>query len=231
MSEGGTGRMLVTRKHLPRITLLKGIGAAIGLPLLDSMTPAFGGAASAAKAPNRFVITYMPIGSTMRYWPPQGTGKDYTLSRIQKPLEPLREHFSILTGLDHHQANELGDGPGDHARAGATFLTGVHCKKTSGADIRAGISADQIVAFKTVGETRFPSLELGCEDSRLVGACDSGYSCAYQNSIAWRTPTSPLPPETNPRGVFERLFGAEDLSLPADIRARREVCSAQARRA
>ena len=115
----------------------------------------------------------------------------------------------------------MGDGGGDHARAGACYLTGVHPKKTAGADIQAGISADQIVAERWKSETRFGSLELGCDDTRTVGACDSGYSCAYQNSVSWRTPSSPMPPETNPRTVFERLFGSEDLSLPADVRARR----------
>ena len=212
--------MYVTRKHLSRRTLLRGFGAAIGLPLLESMTPAFAAPAAAA-GPKRFIVTYMPVGTTMKVWPAEGTGKNYTLSRIQKPFEEMREHFSILSGLDHHQANALGDGGGDHARAGATFLTGAHAKKTSGADIRAGVSCDQIIAAKTGAETRFPSLELGCEDSRIVGACDSGYSCAYQNSIAWRTPTSPLPPESNPREVFERLFGTQDLSLPPEVRARR----------
>ena len=212
--------MFITLKHVSRRTMLRGIGAAIGLPLLDSMTPALATPAQTA-SPLRFLVTYMPVGSTMKVWPAEGTGKDYKLSRIQKPFEPLREHFSILSGLDHHQANALGDGGGDHARAGATFLTGAHARKTSGADIYAGVSADQIIARKTGEETRFPSLELGCEDSRIVGACDSGYSCAYQNSISWRTPTSPLPPESNPREVFERLFGTQDLSLPADVRARR----------
>ena len=126
----------------------------------------------------------------------------------------------MLSGLDHHQADALGDGPGDHARAGAAYLTGVHCKKTGGTDIRCGISVDQIAAQKLPRQTRFPSLELGCDDTRTVGACDSGYSCAYQNTLSWRTETSPLPPETNPRAVFERLFGAGDLNLPADVRAR-----------
>ena len=127
----------------------------------------------------------------------------------------------MLSGLDHHQADALGDGPGDHARAGAAYLTGVHCKKTGGTDIRCGISVDQIAAQKLASQTRFPSLELGCDDTRTVGACDSGYSCAYQNTLSWRTETSPLPPETNPRAVFERLFGAGDPNLPADVRARR----------
>ena len=212
--------MFVSGKHISRRIALRGMGAVIGLPLLDSMIPAFA-APTKAIGPRRFIVTYMPVGTTMKVWPAIGSGKDYTLSRIQQPFEPLREHFSILSGLDHNQANALGDGPGDHARAGATFLTGAHARKTSGADIQSGISADQIAAKVTGTQTRFPSLELGCEDSRIVGACDSGYSCAYQNSISWRTPTSPLPPESNPREVFERLFGVQDLSLPPEVRARK----------
>ena len=126
----------------------------------------------------------------------------------------------VLSGLSHHNAEALGDGAGDHARAGACFLTGVHPKKTAGADIQSGVSADQIVAKELGDATRFRSLEFGCEDSRTVGDCDSGYSCAYTNSISWRTPTSPMPPETNPRAVFERLFGA-DANLDPETRARR----------
>lgn len=141
-------------------------------------------------------------------------------SRILKPLDPFREHLNILSGLDHPNAYALGDGGGDHARAAACFLTGVHPKKTAGADILVGMSADQIAAKELSGKTKFPSLELGCEDSRTVGACDSGYSCAYQNTISWRTPTSPMPPEINPRIVFERMFGSEDLGLPKEVRAR-----------
>jgi hypothetical protein len=126
----------------------------------------------------------------------------------------------VLTGLAHHNANELGDGPGDHARAAGCFLTGVHPKKTAGADIQNGVSADQIAAQALASETRLPSIELGCEESRTVGNCDSGYSCAYTNSISWRAATTPMPPETNPRMVFERLFGDGDALDPA-TRARR----------
>ncbi len=212
--------MIITRKRLHRRTFLKGIGAAIALPLLDSMTPAFAGPAALNQAPTRLFFTYIPIGATMDQWVPKGTGADYEMSRILKPLTAFRDDFCVLSGLDHHQADELGDGPGDHARAGACYLTGVHPKKTSGSDIRAGISVDQIIAQKTASITRFGSIELGCDDTRTVGACDSGYSCAYQNSISWRTPTSPMPPETNPRTVFERMFGSEDLSLPPEVRAR-----------
>jgi hypothetical protein len=211
--------MIVTRKAIPRRTFLRGAGAALALPLLDSMTPAF--AARTGKAPTRLLFTYIPVGANMPAWTPEGEGPDYKFSRILKPLEAFREDLLVLSGLDHHQADALGDGPGDHARAGAAYLTGVHCKKTGGSDIRCGVSVDQIVAQKTGAETRFPSIELGCDDTRTVGVCDSGYSCAYQNTLSWRTPTSPLPPETNPRAVFERLFGSGDLNLPAEVRARR----------
>ena len=212
--------MIVTRKHVPRRTFLKGIGAALALPMLDSMVPAFAGPASNGKAPTRLLITYIPVGANMEAWTPQGEGKDYQFSRILKPLEKFRNDFSVIAGLDHHQADALGDGAGDHARAGAAYLTGVHCKKTGGTDLHCGISFDQIAAMKTASVTRFPSIELGCDDTRTVGVCDSGYSCAYQNTLSWRTPTSPLPPETNPRAVFERLFGIEDVNTPADVRAR-----------
>ena len=213
--------MFLPGKHLHRRTFLRGLGATIALPMLDSMAPATAAAAGASKSPLRLLFTYFPVGAIMQDWTPAGTGKDYTFSRILKPLEAHRKDFTVISGLDHHQADALGDGAGDHARAGAAYLTGVHCKKTGGTDIRNGISVDQIVARKTSAETRFASLELGCDDTRLVGACDSGYSCAYQNTISWRTETSPIPMETNPRVVFERLFGNEDFSLSPAERVRR----------
>jgi hypothetical protein len=198
---------------------LRGAGAALALPLLDSMTPAL--TAGTGKAPTRLLFTYIPVGANMPSWTPKGSGRQYEFSRILKPLEGFREDLLVLSGLDHQQAEALGDGPGDHARAGAAYLTGVHCKKTGGTDIRCGVSVDQIAAARTGADTRFPSIELGCDDTRTVGVCDSGYSCAYQNTLSWRTPTSPLPPETNPRAVFERLFGSGDVNLPPDVRARR----------
>jgi hypothetical protein len=214
--------MIVTRKHLPRRTVLKGLGAAIALPALDAMTPALAALGRAqSKAPVRLAFIYVPNGIIMDQWKPKGTGKDFEWTRILKPLEPLRDELFVLSGLDDHNGNALGDGPGDHARAGASFLTGVHCKKTAGADIQAGVSADQVAAQMIGAQTRFPSLELGCEDSRTVGNCDSGYSCAYTNSVSWRTPTTPMPPEINPRLAFERLFGSEDFSLDPQTRARR----------
>jgi hypothetical protein len=145
----------------------------------------------------------------------------FELTRILKPMAPFRDDLMVLSGLAHANANALMDGAGDHARAAACFLTGVHPKKTAGADIRNGISTDQIVAQKMAAVTRFPSIELGCEDSRTVGNCDSGYSCAYTNSLAWRGESTPMPPEVNPRLAFERLFGAEDVPLDPEARARR----------
>ena len=212
--------MIVTRKYLARRTFLRGMGAALALPMLDSMVPAFAGP-TAGKAPTRLLFSYIPSGATMADWIPSAEGKDYIISRILKPLEPFRNDFSILSGLDNHQGEALGDGAGDHARAGAAYLTGVHCKKTGGTDIHCGISVDQIAAKAIGSATRFASLELGGDDTRTVGACDSGYSCAYQNTLSWRTATSPIPPETNPRAVFERLFGTDDLSLSPAERARR----------
>ncbi len=219
--------MYLKNKHLQRRSFLRGVGVSIALPLLDAMVPAMATAA-ATESSTRLVFTYIPIGTTMSDWLPKTTGRDYQMSRILKPLEPFRQDFSILSGLDHANANALGDGPGDHARAGACFLTGVHPKKTAGSDIHVGMSVDQIAAQQIGSRTRLASLELGCEDTRIVGSCDSGYSCAYQNSVSWRNATSPMPPEINPRAVFERLFGADDLKLsPRDrerrVRSRRSI--------
>ena len=215
--------MIITRKRLPRRTFLRGLGTIVAVPLLDAMVPALArGRFEGVKAPVRMAIAYVPNGIVMKDWTPKATGKDYQFTRILKPLEAFRDDLLVLSNLDSHTGNALGDGPGDHARAGASFLTGVHCRKTAGADIRGGVSVDQVAAAKFNGVTRFPSLELGCEDSRTVGDCDSGYSCAYTNSLSWRTPQTPMPPEVNPRAAFERLFGtAEDLSLDPQTRARR----------
>ncbi len=211
----------VTRNTLSRRTLLRGLGAAIALPMLDAMTPALAAIGPIRKPPVRLVFVYVPNGIIMKDWTPKGMGKDYEITRILNPLKAYRDDMLVLSGLADHNGNELGDGAGDHARAGASFLSGVHCRKTSGADIHGGVSADQIAARAFESQTRFASLELGCEDSRTVGNCDSGYSCAYTNSIAWRSPTTPVPPEVNPRLVFERLFGTEDFKLDPATRARR----------
>src|SRR3954471_2724423 len=212
--------MIVTRKNLPRRSFLKGMGAVIALPVLDAMTPAFA-ATRLASRPVRLGFTYVPNGITMPDWTPTGAGSAFEFARVMKPLEPFREDMLVLSGLAQRNGQALGDGPGDHARAAASYLTGVHPRKTAGADIQNGISVDQVAAQQIGSATRFPSLELGCDDSRTIGNCDSGYSCAYTNSLAWRGPSTPMPPETNPRLVFERLFGDIDTSLPADVRARR----------
>jgi Protein of unknown function (DUF1552) len=210
--------MIVTRKHLHRRSFLKGMGAVVALPVLDAMTPAL---ARAAQAPVRLAFTYVPNGIVMSDWTPAAEGAAYEFTRIMKPLEPFRKDMLVLSGLAHRNGAALGDGPGDHARAGASYLTGVHPRKTAGADIQNGISVDQIAAQHIGDQTRFASLELGCDDSRTIGNCDSGYSCAYTNSLAWRGPATPMPPETNPRLVFERLFGDIDTSLSPEVRARR----------
>jgi Protein of unknown function (DUF1552) len=176
------------------------------------MFPALSSAAKTAKrvAPNRMVFVYVPNGVDMRNWRPDTLGEAYNLPKILSPLAPVRENLLVFSGLKDHNGEALGDGPGDHARAAASFLTGVHPRKTAGSDISVGISVDQVAAQKIGGKTRLASLELGCEDGHLAGNCDSGYACAYVNSISWRTPTVPNPPEINPRAVFERLFGSEE---------------------
>jgi hypothetical protein len=197
------------------------MGAVVALPVLDAMTPAFARAAQLQKAPVRLAFTYVPNGIVMTDWTPAAEGAAFEFTRIMKPLEPFRNDMLVLSGLAHKNGAALGDGPGDHARAGASYLTGVHPRKTAGADIQNGISVDQIAAQHLGDRTRFASLEIGCDDSRTIGNCDSGYSCAYTNSLAWRGPASPMPPETNPRLVFERLFGDIDTSLSPEVRARR----------
>lgn len=213
--------MMLTRTSLPRRTFLRGLGTAIALPMLDAMTPAIARGAASATPPTRLLFTYVPNGVTMADWRPTGTGADFALSRILQPLAPFKDRMLVLSGLAHENGKALGDGPGDHARAAASYLTGVHPRKTAGADISNGVSVDQIAAQHIGRDTRFASLELGCDDSRTVGNCDSGYSCAYTNTLSWRSATAPMPVETDPRLVFERLFGGADAGLDAATRARR----------
>jgi hypothetical protein len=212
--------MIITRKHLSRRTILRGIGTTIALPFLDAMRPAFAATAPANPSPMRLAFVYVPNGIIMSDWTPATEGSGFELPRILKPLEPFREQTLVISGLRQNNGFAQGDGAGDHARAAATFLTGAHPKKTYGADIQAGISVDQVAAQHIGQSTRFKSIELGLDDGRVVGNCDSGYSCAYSNSISWSTPSTPMPPEINPRAAFERLFGAEPET--AEARARRE---------
>jgi hypothetical protein len=200
--------MIITKKTLPRRTFLRGAGTLLALPLLDAMVPA--ATPHAAKAVVRLGFVYVPNGIIMDKWTPASVESGFAYAPTMKPLEPLREHLLVLSGLAQVTGRALGDGAGDHARAGATFLTGVHPKKTEGVNIRSGISADQIAARELGKETQLASLELGIESNQLAGGCDSGYSCAYTNTISWRSPTTPMPIENNPRAVFERLFGDGD---------------------
>jgi hypothetical protein len=199
--------MMITRSALSRRTMLRGIGAAIGLPVLDAMAPAMASSKLPGKAPVRMAFVYVPNGIDMRNWNPTWEGPNQELPRILKPLEPLKSEITLLGNLTHNNGRALLDGAGDHGRCCGAYLTGVQPKKTA-VDIKAGISCDQIVANKIGSQTRFPSLEVGLEDARQAGDCDSGYSCAYTNNLAWRSETQPLPPILDPRALFERLFGS-----------------------
>jgi hypothetical protein len=204
--------MFITKKHLSRRTILRGFGAALALPLLDGMVPALAALGSTpARGVRRMAIVYTPNGMMMPDWTPRGEGAAFEFSPILEPLAPFRERALVLSGLADGYGWPQGDeGTGDHARAAATFLTGVHVRKTEGADIQGGVSIDQIAARALGSQTQLASLELALESVEFLGACDSGYSCAYANTIAWRSPTTPLPMENDPRAVFERLFGAAD---------------------
>ncbi len=200
---------MITKKHLPRRTFLKGIaGASVALPLLDAMIPALTAQTRTAAAPKlRLGFVYVPHGAVLDKWTPIGDGTNFQFNQIMAPFEPFKQQMVIVSGLANKAAESQGDGGGDHARSGPSFLSGVHPKRTEGEDVRAGITIDQIAAQKISQDTPLPSLELGTEDTGLVGVCDVGYSCAYMNSIAWRSPSLPLPMEINPRVIFERLFG------------------------
>jgi hypothetical protein len=212
--------MIVTRKSLSRRTLLKGMGTAVALPFLDAMVPAIArGQAAKAKPPVRMAFVYLPNGMDMRNWNPDYEGPLTTLPPTIAPLEPHKSEITMLGNLTHNTGRALLDGAGDHGRCCGSYLTGVQVKKTV-TDIRASVSFDQLVANEIGHLTRFPSLELGLEDARQAGDCDSGYSCAYTNNLAWRSPTQPLPPILDPRALFERLFGAE-AGLSPEERARR----------
>ncbi|MCC6591284.1 MAG: DUF1552 domain-containing protein [Bryobacterales bacterium] len=209
-------------KHLDRRTLLRGLGAAIALPVLDAMSPAMSAPARrAAKAPPRIAVVYVPNGIVMKDWKPASSGTGFEFTRILKPLEPFRRDITLISGLANHAAAAAKGG--GHAKATGSFLSGAEPKYTAGADVHAGTTFDQIAAKRFAAETRVPSLQIGCEDSRMVGNCDTGSSCAYTNTLSWKDPDSPLSVEVNPRSVFERLFGTVDPSLPAAVRVRRAM--------
>ncbi len=210
--------MIVTKKSISRRTVLRGAGAAVALPLLDAMIPALAPAAASAPV-RRFGVVYHPNGVIYDKWLPTGEGANFELSPTLKGLESFKDQVIVLTGLASDQAEALGDGGGDHSRACASFLTGVHVKK-SDTNVENAISMDQIAAKAFEKDTQLSSLQMTVDDNSLLGSCDLGYSCAYSSTLSWLTPTLPLMAENNPRVLFERMFGSSD-STDARVRAAR----------
>jgi hypothetical protein len=209
--------MIITRKTMNRRTILRGTGAVLALPLLDAMVSNATAMEAGAAARKRLHVIYTPNGMLMQNWTPASEGEGYAITPTLKPLEPYRNKMLVISGLDHAQAEALGDGAGDHGRCCGSYLTGVHVKKTEGADLASGVSMDQLVAKQYGEKTQIPSLEMGLEPPSLVGSCDTGYSCAYTNTLSWASANTPLPVTINPREVFEQLFGDGD-SLDAKSR-------------
>jgi hypothetical protein len=208
---------------ISRRTVLKGLGTAIALPWLEAMQPMLALAAPAGKpSPKRMAFFYVPNGVNVPEWTPAAEGALGELPSILQPLQPLKNQLLVLTGLTADKARPNGDGAGDHARAMAAFLTGKQPKKTHGADIRAGISADQVAAQHIGKQTRFASLELGCDKGMNSGNCDSGYSCAYSANLSWKSEATPMAKEVDPRLVFERLFSNSVKGESDAARAKRE---------
>jgi len=208
-----------------RRSFLRGAGALLALPSLESLRFRAFAAEKPAAAPLRMAFLYVPNGVNVHDWTVIGEGRDYQLSPTLKALEPFKSRFSVLSGLAQDAGRSHGDGAGDHARATATFLTGCRAKKTAGSDIRVGQSVDQIAADQIGHKTRLASLELSTDGERSSGRCDSGYSCAYQFNLSWKTETMPMAPEQDPRLVFERLFGigvGGDAKAAAMLKARQK---------
>ncbi len=207
-------RSIPQMNNFSRRRFLKGLGAAVTLPAFHSLLPGnlLAGeslrqaATTATGAPLRTAFVTFPNGAIPASWWPEGSWHDFNLGQTLQPLQPIRKSVQIMQGLDHQQATPGKDGAGDHARGNGVFLTGVRLNK-SATDIRAGISIDQVIAREVGRGTRFASMELSCDKGRASGTCDSGYSCAYQYNLSWKSPTTPMTPESNPRKVFERLFG------------------------
>ena len=208
--------------NIPRRTFLRGIGTALALPLLDSMIPTSVLAQSVKKNHiNRMAFMFVPNGINMEEWRPKTEGEGFDLPSTLQPFKNVRKSMNVLTGLTQDHAHAHGDGGGDHARSASVWLTGCHALKTAGADIQVGISADQLAAQRIGNQTRFASLELGCERGAQAGNCDSGYSCAYSSSVSWRSANTPVAKEVDPRAVFERLFSNGDPNETEESRARR----------
>jgi hypothetical protein len=200
-----------------RRRFLRGTGVCLALPWMESLLPRRALGATGPElgvtpdgTPLRTAFIYLPNGAQQDHWFPTGEGREFEFGPTMRPLQNVKSSVQVITGLDQENAEAGPDGAGDHARANATFLTGTRARKTSGADIHLGESIDQVAARHIGEQTRFSSLELSCDSVRKSGRCDSGYSCAYQFNISWRSPTSPMTPEPNPRLVFERLFGSND---------------------
>ncbi|MBX3420251.1 MAG: DUF1552 domain-containing protein [Pirellulaceae bacterium] len=206
------------RAQLSRRTLLRGTGAALALPWLEAMLPKHSAFAAApqVKQPVRLAWVFFPNGTHPDAWQPKTPGRDWEITPSLEPLRHLKDQLTVLSGLAQVNARALGDGPGDHARSAAAFLTGAHPVKTGGAKIRAGRSADQIAADGYGRDCRLPSIELGTEAGKAAGACDSGYACAYSNNISWRSASQPMAKEINPRLAFDRLFGTGGPSKSTD---------------
>jgi hypothetical protein len=215
--------MFLTKMSLPRRSFLKGVGATLALPLLDAMLPALSTRAQAqAVAPTlRFGAVYLPQGFVLDQWIPAEAGANFEFKPIMKPLEAFRDQVVAVSGLD----GAANGGTGTHATGPASYLNGVIPKRTEGNDIFAGVTIDQVIAKQIGQDTMFPSMELATEDfSGAVGACETGYSCLYMNTISWATPTAPLPMEINPRVVFERMFGGTG-TLEQRLTRMRQNCS------
>ena len=207
--------MTITKKALPRRTVLRGLGASLALPLLDGMIPALSAMRNTAAAGmRRFGVVYVPNGMAMQYWTPQTAGTAFELSPILQPMQAHRDRMLVLSGL------HPGMGGGAHAGASTKFLTGVPGRMTDGTGIRSGTSIDQLLGQQLGQHTQLATLELGLDSRDFAGSCDAGYACAYTNTISWRNPTTPLPMENNPRVVFERLFGDSGSTDPAVRKAR-----------
>jgi len=208
-------------RRISRRTVLKGLGAAVALPWLEAMTP-LASAGAATKSPLRAAFLYVPNGMHMLDWTPKAEGALTEFPLLLEPLKPFKDDLNVLSGLALDKARANGDGPGDHARAQAAFLTGRQPRKTNGADIRVGKSADQWIADRLGDQTKFSSLEIGIEPGRQAGNCDSGYSCAYQSNFSWRDESSPNAKEVDPKLVFDRLFGGGTPSEREQTRDKRD---------
>ena len=203
----------MSQHRLARRTFLQGMGLSVGLPLLEAMVPQQAlGSQPPGQPPVRIAFVFFPNGAIMPSWTPKAEGENFELTPTLKPLEPFRSRITVVSGLAQDNGRAKGDGPGDHARSAASYLTGAHPYKTSGANIRVGVSVDQVAADRVGHLTRLPSLELGIEAGRNAGNCDSGYSCAYSSNVSWKTESTPMAKEIHPRLVFERLFGSSSPS-------------------